>query len=276
VDATSVSATDFSRAMPRGLAGKVVLVTGAASGIGEATARRFAAEGARVVLVDIDERGAETVADAIRAAGGQASAFRADVARPADAEAMVAHAVTAFGGLDVLDNNATSGTMGRVADMDVADWERVVAVNLTAPFLAAKHAIPVMLARGGGVIVNISSAAGVQAEEGLAAYASAKAGLLALTRNIAAEYGRHGIRCNAICPGAVLTPPTRAFIAAVDGIRARMERANPLRRLAAPEELAAVVVFLASEEASFVNGATIMVDGGATAVNQVGLIAGDS
>jgi NAD(P)-dependent dehydrogenase (short-subunit alcohol dehydrogenase family) len=276
VDATSVSATDFSRAMPRGLVGKVVLVTGAASGIGEATARRFAAEGARVVLVDIDERGAETVADAIRAAGGQASAFRADVARPADAEAMVAHAVTAFGGLDVLDNNATSGTMGRVADMDVADWERVVAVNLTAPFLAAKHAIPVMLARGGGVIVNISSAAGVQAEEGLAAYASAKAGLLALTRNIAAEYGRHGIRCNAICPGAVLTPPTRAFIAAVDGIRARMERANPLRRLAAPEELAAVVVFLASEEASFVNGATIMVDGGATAVNQVGLIGGDS
>lgn len=262
--------------MPRDLAGKVALVTGAASGIGEATARRFGAEGARVVLVDIDERGAEAVADAIRTAGGEASAFRADVARPADAEAMIAHAVTTFGGLDVLDNNATSGTMGRVADMDVADWERVVAVNLTAPFLAARHAIPVMLARGGGVIVNISSAAGVQAEEGLAAYASAKAGLLALTRNIAAEYGRHGIRCNAICPGAVLTPPTRAFIAAVDGIQARMERANPLRRLAAPEELAAVVVFLASDDASFVNGATIMVDGGATAVNQVGLLGGDS
>jgi NAD(P)-dependent dehydrogenase (short-subunit alcohol dehydrogenase family) len=133
-----------------------------------------------------------------------------------------------------------------------------------------------MRARGGGVIINISSAAGVQAEEGLAAYASAKAGVLALTRNIAAEYGRHGVRCNAVCPGAVLTPPTRAFIAAVDGIGARMERANPLRRLAAPEEVAAVVVFLASEDASFINGATIMVDGGATAANQVGLIGGDS
>src|SRR5258705_94991 len=150
--------------MARGLTGRVALVTGAASGIGQATAHRFAAEGARVVVVDIDERGAEAVAATIRTGGGQASAFRADVARPADAEAMIAHAVAAFGGLDVLDNNATSGGMGRVADMDVADWERVVAVNLTAPFLAAKHAIPVMRARGGGVIINISSAAGVQAE----------------------------------------------------------------------------------------------------------------
>ena len=262
--------------MASGLADRVALVTGAASGIGQATAQRFAAEGARVVVVDIDAAGAESVAAAIRATGGQATAFRADVARPADAEAMIAHAVATFGGLDVLDNNATSGGMGRVADMDVADWERVVAVNLTAPFLAAKHAIPVRLARGGGVIVNISSAAGVQAEEGLAAYASAKAGVLALTRNIAAEYGRRGIRCNAVCPGAVLTPPTRAFIAAVDGIETRMKQANPLRRLAAPEEVAAVVVFLASDEASFVNGATIMVDGGATAANQVGLMGGDS
>jgi meso-butanediol dehydrogenase/(S,S)-butanediol dehydrogenase/diacetyl reductase len=125
------------------------------------------------------------------------------------------------------------------------------------------------------VIVNISSAAGVQAEEGLGAYASAKAGLLALTRNLAAEYGRRGIRCNAVCPGAVLTPPTRAFLSAVDGIQERMERATPLRRIAAAEEIASVVVFLASDESSYVNGATIMVDGGATATNQVGLLGGD-
>jgi NAD(P)-dependent dehydrogenase (short-subunit alcohol dehydrogenase family) len=259
----------------RGIAGKVALVTGAASGIGEATAHRFAAEGAKVVAVDVNGDGAERVAASIRAAGAVASAFAADVTDPAAAREMIRHAVATFGRLDVLDNNATSGTMGRVADVSLEEWNRVVAINLTAPFIAAKLAIPVMLERNGGVIVNISSAAGVQAEEGLAAYASAKAGLLALTRNIAAEYGRRGIRCNAVCPGAVLTPPTRAFLGAVDGIQARMEQATPLRRIASPEEIASVVVFLASDESSYVNGATIMVDGGATATNQVGLLGGD-
>ena len=259
----------------RGIAGKVALVTGAASGIGAATARRFAAEGAKVVVVDLNGDGAAEVAASIRAAGGVASSFAADVADPAASGEMVRHAVSTHGSLDVLDNNATSGTMARVADVSLEDWNRVVAVNLTAPFLAAKFAIPVMLERTGGVIINISSAAGVLAEEGLAAYASAKAGLLALTRNIAAEYGRRGIRCNAVCPGAVLTPPTSAFINAVDGIQARMERATPLRRIASPEEIASVVVFLASDESSFVNGATIMVDGGATATNQIGLLGDD-
>jgi len=273
MDVACVGSFDYGTRMT--FDGKTALVTGAASGIGEATARRFARHGANVVVVDVDAAGAERVASEIRAAGGKASGFHADVAAPRDAEAMIRHAVDTFGGLHVLDNNATSGSMGRIADIDLADWNRVVAVNLTAPFLATRFALPVMLAQGGGVIVNISSAAGLQAEEGLAAYASAKAGVLALTRNTAAEYGRRGVRCNAICPGAVETPPTKAFIMAVDGVRERMERANPLRRLAQPDELAAVVVFLASDGASFVNGATIVVDGGATIANQVGLIGTD-
>src|SRR5262245_23118515 len=248
--------------------GRVALVTGGGSGIGEATCHRLAAEGARVVVVDIDESAARRVAEAT---GG--SAFRADVTHAAQSEAMIRHAVTTYGRLDVLDNNATGGgTIGRVADVDLDAWQRALAINLTAPFLAIKFALPAMLAQGGGAIVNISTAAAVQAEEGLAPYASAKAGLLALTRNVAAEYGRHGIRCNAICPGAVETPPTRAFLNAVEGIRGKMERANTLRRLAQPEEIAAAVAFLASDDASFVNGSVYMVDGGAHAGKQVGLI----
>ena len=132
-----------------------------------------------------------------------------------------------------------------------------------------------MLERGAGVIVNMSSAAALRVEEGIGAYAAAKAGLIALTRQIAVEYGRRGIRANCVCPGAVATPPPLAFITAVDGVRERMEAASPLRRIADPAELASVVVFLASDEASFVNGATIVVDGGATADNTVGLLGGD-
>jgi NAD(P)-dependent dehydrogenase (short-subunit alcohol dehydrogenase family) len=203
--------------------GKVVLITGGASGIGAATARRLFGEGAHVVVVDVDASGAERIA-----AETNGLAVTADVARPADAERMIAAAVGRYGRLDVLVNNATSGTLGRLTDLSVDEWERVVAVNLTAPFLATKFALPGMLGRGGGVIVNVSSAAAMLAEEGLAPYAAAKAGVLALTRNTAAEYGRHGVRCNAIVPGAVETPPTQAFLAAIPAMRTAMEAANPM------------------------------------------------
>jgi NAD(P)-dependent dehydrogenase (short-subunit alcohol dehydrogenase family) len=256
-------------------AGKVALVTGAASGIGEATARRLAAEGAAVVVADIDAAGAHRVTEGIAAAGGRASACVADLANAAAVERMVRHASEAFGRLDVLHNNATSGAMGRVHETTLEDWSRTLAVNLTGHFLAMRAAIPLMLAQGGGAIVNMGSVAALTAEAGLGAYAAAKAGLIALTRNVAAEYGRHGIRANVVCPGAIATPPTRAFIQAVEGVRERMERANPMRRLGTADEVAALVCFLASDEASYVNGATYVVDGGAFADNTIGLLGGE-
>jgi NAD(P)-dependent dehydrogenase (short-subunit alcohol dehydrogenase family) len=258
--------------MTQRFVGKVALITGAGSGIGEATAKRFAEEGAAVVAVDINEPAAARVVDEIRTHGGQASARRADVANPADADAMIQHAADTFGRLDVLHNNATSGTIGLVADMSVDEWNRALAVNLTAPFLACKFALPVMIAQGGGVIVNMSSDAGLMAEHGLSAYGAAKAGVISLTRSIAAEYARQNIRANCISPGGVLTPPTLAFIHAVDGVEARMKQAHPIGRLGQPEEIANVVLFLASDDASFITGACYVVDGGSMATKSVNLM----
>jgi NAD(P)-dependent dehydrogenase (short-subunit alcohol dehydrogenase family) len=253
-------------------AGRVAVVTGAASGIGEATARRLAAEGASVVVADVNEAGAIRVADAIATAGGRASPCAADIADPAAVERLVRQATAGFGRLDVLHNNATSGTMGRLHETSLEEWHRTLAVNLTGHFLVMRAVIPVMLAQGRGAIVNMGSVAGLTAEAGLGVYAAAKAGLAALTRNVAAEYGRLGIRANCVCPGAIETPPTQAFIQAVEGVRARMERATPMRRLGRADEVAALVCFLASDEASYVNGATYVVDGGASADGTVGLL----
>lgn len=258
--------------MDLGVADKVVLITGAASGIGAATARCFASAGARVVVADIDEDGARRVAGAL---GACATAVGGDIAEPRAAAALVRHALEVFGRLDVLHNNAASGAAGRIADIDPVGWNRTLAVNLSGHFYVTHAALPTMLQQGGGVIINTASAAAVLVEEGIGAYAVAKAGVIALTRQIAVEYGRRGIRANCICPGAVATPPTLAFINAVDGVQARMEAANPLRRIAQPEEIANVVLFLASGQASFINGATLMVDGGATIDNTVGLMGGD-
>jgi len=255
--------------------GRVALITGAASGIGEATAKRFAQEGAKVVVADINGEAAERVAAQIRAAAGDAVAFRADVADALDAAAMIAQAIASFGRLDILHNNATSGTMGYIGDTTLEGWNHTLAVNLTAPFLAAKAALPGMIAQGGGVIINTSSAAAISAEHGLGAYAAAKAGVISLTRSIAIEYARHNIRCNCIVPGGVLTPPTQAFINAVDGAHARMLKANPAHRLGRPEELANVALFLASDESSFVNGAAYLVDGASMATHNIGLMGGE-
>lgn len=167
------------------VAGKVALITGGGSGIGEATAKRFAQEGAKVVIVDINEEGARRVAREIQAGGGQASALRADVANPQDVESMIKHAVDTFGRLDVLHNNATALEVGRVADLTVEGWNRTIAVNLTATFLGTKFALPVMIRQGGGAIVNTASISGLGGDYGLAAYNAAKAGVINFTRTTA-------------------------------------------------------------------------------------------
>jgi NAD(P)-dependent dehydrogenase (short-subunit alcohol dehydrogenase family) len=246
------------------LEGKVAIVTGAASGIGAATARRLAAEGARVVLADVDDAGGERVAADVRGAGGSAAFRHTDVASLADLEAAVTFAVARWGGLDVIHNNAAATGGGYVGEIDPEVWERSLRVMLTGVFYGMRAALPAMLARGGGSIINTSSVEAFYGEMMAAPYATAKAGMLGLTRTVALEYGRRNIRANCICPGAVDTPMLRLM---TDVGRWRPEEVaarQALGRLIRPEEIANVVLFLASEESSASTGAALVVDAGLT------------
>ncbi len=272
-------------------AGQVALVTGAASGIGAATARRFAREGARVVVADIDEAGAARVAAEIGRAGGSALAVRADVADPEQVRGMIERAADAFGRLDVLHNNATRVETGQIERLTLEGWNRTLAVNLTATFLGIKYAAPLMRGQGGGAIVNTASISGLAGDWGLAAYNAAKAGVINLTRTAALELAGDGIRVNCVCPGAVATPLLGSLLgdnepvphwAAADGgrrgipgdeqrkrFRERLERAHPLGRLGTADEIAAVACFLASADAAFVTGAAFVADGGIMAYTSI-------
>jgi NAD(P)-dependent dehydrogenase (short-subunit alcohol dehydrogenase family) len=244
------------------LDGRVAIVTGGASGIGAATLRRFAAEGAAVVCADIDDTGGERVAAAIREANGRAAFRHTDVAVLADLEATVAFAVEKFGGLDVMHNNAVWTGGGYVADIDPEIWDRSLAVSLTGVFLGMKAAIPAMLARGRGSIITTSSVEGFYGEIMAAPYATAKAGVVNLTRNVALEYGRRHIRANCICPGAVETPLLDVLTQIAPKPRAELAAAHALGRCLQPEEIANVALFLASDESSAITGAAIVADGG--------------
>lgn len=250
-------------------AGKVAIVTGAGSGIGAATARLLASEGAAVTVADIDGARAAAIADAIADTGAPARAEVVDVSDPAAVEAMVATTVAAFGGLDVLHNNAAAIDQNAldqdVVTGDLAVWERVMAVNLTGPLLGCRYAIPAMLERGGGAIVNTASAAAFYGSRTLAAYGTSKAGVVALTRYVATAYAGRGIRCNAVAPGVVVDRATQAALSGSPGSPLAPYVAGHLvGRLGYPEEIATAVAYLASDDAAFVTGECLRVDGGLT------------
>ncbi len=250
-------------------AGKSVLVTGGGSGIGLATALAFAREGARVAVADAsEERGTDAVAVA-RADGLDLRFVRGDVSKETDAQAMVERTVRAFGGLDVLFNNAGILIESPVHEMAEEDWDRILAVNLKGAFLVSKHAVREMLRRGGGVIVNTASVNALIGDPEEAAYCASKAGVALLTKSMALAYAKDGIRVNAVCPGWV---DTRMFQeeAEIKGVpvpeyRAYAGAQHPIGRIGRPEEIAQVVLFLASSDSSYVTGALVVADGGYTA-----------
>ncbi len=250
--------------------GKVAVVTGGGSGIGRATALLLAAEGAKITVADISADAAASVADEVRAAGGSARPQVVDVADPDAVAAMVADTVREYGGLDILHNNAAALDQNRldqdVVTMDLATWERVIAVNLTGPMLGCRFAIPAMLERGDGAIVNTASAAAFYGSRTLLAYGTSKAGIVALTRYVATAYADRGIRCNAVAPGVVVAPDAQDALGGPMGNRLRRYTVNhPIGRLGYPEDIAEAVAYLASDAAAFVTGAILRADGGFTA-----------
>jgi NAD(P)-dependent dehydrogenase (short-subunit alcohol dehydrogenase family) len=252
-------------AMAGRFAGRSILVTGSGSGIGRAAALLFAGEGGRVAVVDQDEDEAQATANSIRQNGGEALAIGADVSREADCRGMVQRALAAYGRLDVAFNNAGIGASGfAVADEEEVAWSRLIDVNLKGIFLAMKYEIPAMVGAGGGAIVNTASVAGLVGERGIGAYSASKHGVVGLTRTAALDYIGQGVRINAVCPGATRTrmlanwfqdPKVESFI---------LSR-HPIGRIAEPEEIARAVLFLASDDASFIVGQALAVDGGLTA-----------
>ena len=236
---------------------RVAVVTGGASGIGAATARLLAREGARVVVADLDADRAWEVAAAV---GGTAQAT--DVADRTQVERLVADTVAAHGRVDILVNNAGIGSFGRTPDLDPEAWHRVIAIDLHAVFYACRAALPHMLA--GGAIVNTASISGLAGDYGFAAYSAAKAAVINYTRTLALDHAREGIRVNALCPGLIATPLT-AGAAAMPGLEAAWHDTIPMGRPGTPEEMAEAIAFLASDAASYVTGAVLVADGGQTA-----------
>jgi NAD(P)-dependent dehydrogenase (short-subunit alcohol dehydrogenase family) len=254
------------------LENKIAIVTGAGSGIGAASAKRFASEGAAVVVADIRAHKAQETVDAIADRAGHAVAIEVDVADAASVATMVDAANQHFGGLDVLFNNAGTLRPGTAVELSVDDWDLVMAVNVRSVFLGAKYAVPLMEARGGGSIINTASVSGLHGDGGAVVYAASKAAVINLTRALSTDHAPSGIRVNAICPGTIETPPVQRMMRDPEALRTNLD-SHALGRLGRPEEIAAAAAWLASDESSFVTGEALVVDGGLHARSPLGRLA---
>lgn len=245
------------------------VVTGAASGIGRATALHLARDGYDVALLDIDEPGLQETLGTIQTAGGGAKSFRVDVSDPHELGVTVRHVLTTMGSPELLVNVAGIGVSATVLDTSDEDWGRVIGTNLTGPFLLSRAILPLMLDRGSGVIINVSSVAGTVGMRARAAYCASKAGLIGLTRALAADHAADGIRCIAVCPGTVETEWIDRIVGSLgEPAEARKQLAARQLdgRMGTPDEVAATIAFIASPGGRFFNGAAVVVDGGMTAV----------
>ena len=243
--------------------GKVALVTGGSSGIGQATALAFARNGAKVAVADVDVAGGTATVAMIKEAGGEAAFIQADVSNEEDVKAMVAATVSSFGRLDYAVNNAgIEGVQAAIHETTVDSWEKTISINLSGVFYCLKHEIAHMLTQGGGAIVNTSSIAGLKGFAGLSPYVASKHGVTGLTKAAAVEYAAQGIRVNSVHPGAIRTPMVARYVEEAPEVGAQMDAMHPIGRIGEPAEVGDAIVWLCSDKSSFVTGHTLAIDGG--------------
>lgn len=247
---------------------KVVIITGGASGIGRQTVREFAMQEANVVFGDLNHEAGEAYVAQLRGEGYNVKFVHTDVSKEADCERLIRSTVEQFGRLDVFVNNVGIEISTPIHEMPLHEWEKLTAVNLTSVFLCSKHALCEMIQQQSGAIVNVCSVSGLVAWPNIAAYNATKGGVLMLTKSIAVDYAKYGIRCNCVCPSIIDTPFTNASIGGenVEAIKQEKAKLNPIGRLGLPEDVANAIVFLASEKSSFITGSALTVDGGYTAI----------
>lgn len=250
------------------LAQRVAVITGAGSGIGQAMARRFAGEGARILAGDVNGAAAEETSKMVAGEGGACKPFTVDVTQPEQVRAMIEQAIAEYGRIDILCNNAGIGSTTSVIDCEPEEWDRVMTVNVKSVYLGCKYGVPHMLEQGGGVIINTASVAGMVGIAKRASYCASKGAVIALTRQVAIEYVGQGIRVNCLCPGTVDSPWVERLLQQADdrvAARQALEKRQPMGRLGTPEEVAAAALYLASDDAAFITGTGLVLDGGWTA-----------